>query len=313
MTLSPKLVANEGEASPGGSVVAYSNKFVVSVFVDGQALKEQANGNVNIPFGSEYTIRFRNRNSRRAVVKFTIDGENVSAGGYIIEPHSHVDIERHAEIDRAFKFVSLDSSDAVEVGKNGPNDDKRKGLIEANFYFEKKRDNPKTVHHYYHHWKSYWTYTGINDLWGSGPAVYGSSTVGHSGTPTSNTFCNLDHGDDELSLNVEAEVKPKRGSIIRSCGMTTPPVEDGCTVEGSETGQQFVSSFVDIESTCTTIKLFMQGFVIEEAKAAKAKKKAKSKNNKLKDRNRRLREEIERKKLEKENADLKAELESLSD
>lgn len=97
--------------------MVYSSRFVVCVLVNGQPAKERADGVVPIPFGSEYVLRFRNKNNRRAVVKFTIDGENVSGNGYIVPAHSAIDIKRHSEVDRAFKFVDLESGEAIDYGK----------------------------------------------------------------------------------------------------------------------------------------------------------------------------------------------------
>ena len=119
--------------------MVYSNRFVACVLLNGTPQRELANGVVPIPFNSEYSLRFRNKHNRRACVKFTIDGESVCGGGYIIGANSSIDIHRHFDKDARFKFVSLDSPDAVDAGKNGPNEDGTKGLIEAKFYLEKNR------------------------------------------------------------------------------------------------------------------------------------------------------------------------------
>ena len=96
--------------------MVYSNKFVISILVDGNTQQELANGTVKLPFGAEYAIRLRNKNSRRAVAKLFVDGENVSGNGYIVPANDHVDIKRHWDKDVAFKFVELDSPEAVDAG-----------------------------------------------------------------------------------------------------------------------------------------------------------------------------------------------------
>lgn len=138
--------------------MVYSNKFVMCVLLDGVPQQELANGVVKLPFGAEYHLRFRNKNDRRAVVKIYVDGENVSGNGYIIPANDHIDIKRHHDKDRAFKFVELDSPEAVDAGKNGPNADKTKGVIEARFYLEKEQTyKPYPMpykyeeHHHHHH------------------------------------------------------------------------------------------------------------------------------------------------------------------
>ncbi len=243
--------------------MAYSNKFVACVIVNGQILKELENGVVPIPFGSEYSLRFRNRNDRRAVVQFFVDGENVSSNGYIIGANSVIDIKRHSGVDRAFKFVSLDSDEAADFGKSGPNADKKKGLIEARFYLEKVAPNPQIVdHHHYHHGAPY-----INPNWG----IYTQPTwVGGLGGFTS---CNTDtqhsigscSGDVTLDFDNSClrSATPKRSrsfvtpASLRKCG---PKLDDGCTVEGASTGQSFAVVSIDVEDTFTTVKMFLQGY-----------------------------------------------------
>lgn len=158
--------------------MVYSNKFVMCVLHNGQVQKELANGVVKLPFSAEYTLRFRNKNTRRAVVKIYIDGENVSGNGYVIPANDYVDIKRHRDKDAAFKFVSLESPDAQEFGKDGPNHDKQKGVVEAHFYLEKERPTYtypiyKEIHHHHHHHEDHhhypapkpWNPWPIRPLW----------------------------------------------------------------------------------------------------------------------------------------------------
>ena len=173
--------------------MVYSNKFVLCVLLNGKPQEELANGQVKLPFGAEYALRLRNRNNRRAVVKIFIDGENVSGGGYVIPANDHVDIKRHYDVDRAFKFVALDSAEAIDFGKNGPNHDKVKGTIEARFYLEKER--PQVIyrdihhdHHHHHHHDHYhprptpWPIRPYPPIW------YGTNTLGGSGDASQDTY-----------------------------------------------------------------------------------------------------------------------------
>lgn len=132
--------------------MVYFSKFVTCVLVNGQVQKELSDGIVPIHFGAEYSLRFRNKNDRRAVVKFTIDGENVSGGGYIIPANSYIDIHRHADKDAKFKFVGIDSPDAVDFGKNKSNT--INGIVEARFYFEKPQQ-------YANYWYNYTEYPNL--------------------------------------------------------------------------------------------------------------------------------------------------------
>lgn len=218
--------------------MVYSNKFVMAVLINGRPTQELASGEVQIPFG-EYSLRFRNKHNRRAVVKIFVDGENVSGGGYVIQPHSHVDIKRHHDIDRAFKFVTLDSPDAVDHGKNGPNPDKVKGTIEAHFYLEKNTPQPiyrPIVHEHIHHYPRRRSAPHPQPYWvGDNPPVYGSVTCGVQPVEIS-TVQNSADLDQFLNL------------------------QEGCTVEGNYTGQQFYTTHLDLEDSYTTLRIFLKGY-----------------------------------------------------
>lgn len=204
--------------------MVYSNKFVMCIIIDGKIQKELANGTVIIPFGSEYTIRFRNKNDRRAVVKFKIDGEDSSGNGYIINANSYVDIKRYAHKDCAFKFVSLNGEEAIDFGKNGDNSNKIKGLIESTFYLEKN------------HSISY-----INLMWNK------KTTEG------------WDDNHYWMCQTTGTEPCNSISGMKNTCDSISFSVDDGATVEGKATGQHFNETFVDTESDFVVLKLFLQG------------------------------------------------------
>lgn len=235
------------------------------IIVDGQIRKELANGTVFVPFGSEYSIRFRNKNERRAVVKFKIDGENASNDGYIIDAYSHIDIKRYAHKDCAFKFVSLDSQEAIDFGKNGSNEDKLKGLIEANFYLEKKQQWCNTV-------LSVNPQPSVNPPWGT--AKYWQKRSISS--QLDNVYFHNTSTCDTYTYNPDTV----------SC---KTPASDGATVEGNYTGQSFQKTFTDLESDFVTLKLFLQGTKLEK----NIKKEIEKENENL-------RKEIEKEKKQKE-------------
>jgi ribosomal protein L40E len=219
--------------------MAYSNKFVVCVLVNGQIQKEKSNNVVSINFGDEYSLRFRNKNSQRAVVKFYLDGENVSGNGYVVPANDFVDIERHHDKDRRFKFVELESEEAYDAGKNGPNVDGSKGLLEARFYLEKKRPIQNVEHH--HHWHDTWP--TLNNPYVPPPKW---------GTREASRTCGGPSGHVDTPLS------------IGNCA-ATPEVRDGVTVEGTMSGQTFDSVHIDLEATCTTIKVTLQGKAAKSA------------------------------------------------
>jgi len=216
----------------------------MSVFINGSLQDEKANGTVTIPLNSEYVLRFRNKNNRRAVVKITIDGENVSGGGYIIDANSSIDICRHSDIDRAFKFVALDSKEAKQCGKGGNNFDKSKGTIEARFYLEKQVSYKQNDNY-----KPWYPIDQYRPYY----------------TPT--PWCPPQHPYPDIirpvycctnSINNSASNDIKANCIVRSPSVNS--VQDGCTVLGNQTGQRFSSEHIDLEDTFTSLKIYLQGY-----------------------------------------------------
>jgi len=238
--------------------MVYSNRFIACVLVNGQPQKELANGTVPLPFGQEYSLRFRNKHNRRAVVKFTIDGENVSGNGYIVPANGVVDIHRHHDKDARFKFVSLDSPDAVDHGKNGPNVDGSKGVIEARFYLEKEQPVYKTVEHHHHHHHPYpvpQPYPVYPQPWPyKQPAVWRTNTrhkMLRSCGPAGQTICSMNAGTSQCASSGLESLK----------SAFTPSVElkDGCTVEGASSGQTFRTVDIQTENDYVVVRIILRG------------------------------------------------------
>jgi hypothetical protein len=249
--------------------MVYSQKFVACVLVNGVPQRELANGTVPIPFGVEYALRFRNKHDRRAVVQIFIDGENVSGAGYVIQPRSSIDIRRHSGKDVAFKFVSLDSPEAIDHGKNGPNQDKVKGTIEARFFLEKQHPPATTVieHHHHHYPKPVYP-RPVHPWWGYYPD-YGtwydaSGTIGSLGS-SSFTMASSGKMGAQASIRCMSAQAPATDALMegKATNYVAPSAEalkDGCTVEGGLTGQSFWQTNVDLETDYISVKLFLQGY-----------------------------------------------------
>lgn len=232
--------------------MVYSNNCVLCLLINGKPTDALANGTVPLPFGVEYKIRLRNKDKKRRVVaKVFVDGENVAEGGVIIPPGSYVDLDGPVNTHKNFKFVSLESPDAIDFGKNGPNHDKTKGVVEARFHFEKEQPQVTEVHHHHHHdywwprpWRPYYGVRGLadNDL------LRGNS-INMVGPASASFSASLD-GVKEQSL------APTHDSFCPP----TADLKDGCTVEGGHTSQSFGTAYVDYEETATVLKMFLQGF-----------------------------------------------------
>lgn len=297
--------------------MVYSNRFVMCVVLDGKPVSELANGTVQLPFGSEYSLRFHNKNDRRAVVKFFIDGENVSGNGYVINAHDSIEIHRHAAFDSSFKFVSLESGDAIAQGKSGPNHDKVKGTIEARFYLEKERKFVKIEYPNYPKYTKSFMDDEIDKspqiTWKHNPTTTNpqwineqKTTGGMSGILRSQSMCSLQGMNQEASYSVDCS-QPLVGNMSDIGAVNNLSadrvLQDGCTVEGGRTGQEFGTVYIELEDHYTSVSIFLQGYT----PAPKAKPKGRKTNKdsvieRLKAENEELRERIA---LEEENRKLR--------
>jgi hypothetical protein len=270
----------------------YNNDFVLAIKLNNQKLflEERKDHSIAVPFGAEYSLRLKNKNSRRALVKIFIDGENVSGNGYIVDRQSHIDIKRFAEVEKAFKVAALDSSDAIENGKNGPNDDRGKGVIEAHFYLEKERPVPPVVidHHYHHYHDVYlprpypyrtrpwygepwYGEPWYGEVWRGSDHLIGANSLSKSMSINNVSSCSMDGAsfacsNDSLSLN-DTSKSLLRGMSLESLESAMPrnPVpkieQDACTVEGSYSDQKFGVGYIDVEDKATICTLILKGYV----------------------------------------------------
>lgn len=248
-------------------------------------------------------------------------------GGYIIGANDFVDIKRHHNKDAAFKFVSLDSPDAVDFGKNGPNPDKVKGLIEARFFLEKVRPlTPSVVHHHHYHPRPRPPYY---PTWSYGETPIGSDSVRLS-TADGNSYSEIS-GSSEGSSRGRMRNRVLRSKSLSSGGAhstvqndysaeacyssnytqqpTQQPLQDGCTVEGYSTGQNFRTIDIDLETDYVSVKLFLQGFTGPVPTVAKRETVKNRKLTDLERENEELRKqlaEVENEKLRKQLAEAEA-------
>jgi len=116
-------------------MMAYDNSFVLCVLHEGSPVRE-INGQVAIPFGSEYKVRLKNKHGYlRAKARVWIDGRKVSGlGDFIVNAGETVDLERfltdNLSSGNKFKFVPLSDRRV-----NDPTDDNN-GFVKVEFYRE---------------------------------------------------------------------------------------------------------------------------------------------------------------------------------
>lgn len=219
-------------------MTAYANRFVVCVTVNGNVVKPNKAGVVEVPFGSEYAIRLHNKNHRRALAHIYLDGDNVSGNGYVIGANLEVEIERYADKPLKFVFVAEESARACAEGKSS-NKNGANGLLRVTFYFEKYPPmqlcaTPKNP------WRSPPVYGGQYQNYS-----YDGVTVSSYSASAANNSCSFD-GEEYTSRGLQSSAKS---------------LENGCTVAGDYSKQDFNFVSFDPESEpAAELTLVMRGF-----------------------------------------------------
>lgn len=188
----------------------YSNDFVVAILVNGQFADESVDGQVGIPANSEYVIRLRNKNNKRALAKVFIDNEPVTEGGIVVDAQSYVDLERPTTKAVKFKFVSSESGEAIDFGKNNKTDGSN-GVIRVEWQLEREYIPPVPVYK---------------------PMI-----------PSYSSFRKGGPCGQSMSGNYAEEEYCKGGLDFAdyggSRGLKSPKLSEGCTVEGGRSSQSF--------------------------------------------------------------------------
>ena len=235
----------------------YSNKFVCSVKVEGKILREN-NGSVSLPFGSEYGLLLKNLNSRRAMVKVSVDGQDATEGTKLILPtNGSIDLERFirdGNLQSGNRFKFIERTEQIENHREIKEND---GLVRAEFWAEKEiLDVPVVRKHYYDEYVPYWPE----------PCYPTYPTYPIRPTPTYGSLQRSSGGVRGSSRSLGAQ--GATGGIFQSMNCSTQSFnmsetsanDAGITVPGSESHQSFQSvSGFNLESNSTVIVLQLKG------------------------------------------------------
>ncbi len=225
--------------------MTYKNNFVVAIKVGGKVLRESG-GEVELPFGSEYSVLLKNLNSVRAQAQISIDSE-IAGPWYVLGPNESMEIERFnttGNQERGNRFKFIERTDAVEQHRGVKAED---GLVRVEFKKEKVQPVVEhVIHHQYHYHHEgcfphhYYPRVWLNTL---RPLLNDSSptiTCSASGSENSGTR-------QLMAMNMMSVPK----NLTRSAN------DAGITVPGSESNQKFisVSNFETEQSEVLTLKL----------------------------------------------------------
>jgi len=158
----------------------YNNNFVVVIKHRGKVLRESDSGVVRLPFGSDYTILLKNKDSRKAVADVEIDGEDV-ATSVIVPGNRSVELKgalNGLKVRNHFRFI--EKTKRVSNFRGDRPDD---GLVRVEYRFEKYE--PVQVKPLLKKKSSDWTLDRFD---------YTDNTVRYGATMDSFTLCNSDSG-----------------------------------------------------------------------------------------------------------------------
>lgn len=235
----------------------FRNNFVVSL-KSGEKFFRENGERVEVPFGAEYSIFLKNLNSRKAVIKVSIDGKSVLDGqSLVIYPNTALELEGYMDGNQAknkFKFIKMTKQ--IENFRGTTPED---GIIAVEYDFEKELPVRKDVFYVPNTWYQYPT----NITW----------------TYTNNTYTTWSNSQGATGIQGDAGLSGATGSIGKtrnlnnnasiSCyNMSTPTMDsaftavdnNGITVKGSDVNQQFYSTYVgEMENRPTVMSLKMFG------------------------------------------------------
>ncbi len=230
----------------------YKNNFVVVIKSKGKVLREN-NSCVMLPFGTEYSILLKNLDSRQAVARVDVDGDNVLDGSRIIVPgNSTVELKgkmRGSTIRHRFKFIKK-TREISEYRGDRPDD----GLVRVEYWFEQETIQwvPPAVVTYY---------TPPTPMKCKGPSVWDGGQLTYGGiVHDSSTTASCNYVNSLLTSS-----PPGKAQLTSS-----PPGKDGITVQGSRTKQDFIhGSTGTLESNSSVLVIHLRGIGTKQKKVVK--------------------------------------------
>jgi len=117
-------------------MMAYKNNFAVAIKHNGKILRDRSEV-VRLPFGSEYSVLLKNKDSRKAVVQVEIDGVDVIDGNaLIVGPNDSVELKgfmKGSTVRNKFKFI--EKTRKISKYRGDRIDD---GLVRVEYKFERR-------------------------------------------------------------------------------------------------------------------------------------------------------------------------------
>lgn len=242
--------------------MVYQKKFMAVVkSEDGKILRESGD-TVYIPFNSEYSLQFKNLNSRKAVISVEIDGEDVLGGRQlIIEANESINLERFLgdNLNEGHKFKFIQKIKEIQEHRGDRIDD---GFIRVTFQYEKPPidlsyfNGQSTIYrsptNAIGKWQdSTFTSNNSNDVQWNNNSVLRSRSVAKGVIPEG--AANHEVTMDWFDVSSNNTATPQDFSL--------PAQDEGITVKGSNSTQSFKRGHIGaLEAEKHTLVLRVKGF-----------------------------------------------------
>jgi hypothetical protein len=221
--------------------MTYKKNFVLAVKVNGKILRESGE-EVQLPFGSEYSVLIKNLNPVRAMAQISIDGKEATTW-LVLPANGEMEVERFLRSDNlkqgnSFKFI--ERTQAVEDHRGIQLED---GLLRVEFKKELVFEMPKVVeHHTYHYHHDCWPYPYYRRFYDYLGPVWNTNTVMNS---------------NKTTRSLSGTVHSQNMMMSAQCMKLADENTSGITAPGAVSNQQFVSvsSFQTEASEVLTLKL----------------------------------------------------------
>jgi hypothetical protein len=216
----------------------YNSKFVAAVKVNGKVLREEKENDgsvVYLPFKSEYSLMLKNLNTRKAVVKVSIDGTDVLYGkSLIVSPNDYIELERFLkEMDRGERFLFIEKTKQISDYRGDKIDD---GIVRIEYQFEQEVPVVTT------------TYWGNTPPW---VVPYRYPTTIYGSSVCASSMYNKSVTD---SCNMSRSVKPNYMEDNYT------PTDNGITVGGSDSTQKFTTGNIGaLEPNSYVMTIMLRG------------------------------------------------------
>jgi hypothetical protein len=229
--------------------MVFNKNMVAVVKCNGKIMKEYKD-TIYIPFDSEYSLLLKNLNSKKALVNIWIDNVDILNGNQlIVNANSELELERFIDdldIGRKFKFIK--KTDTIRDLRGGDKIDD--GIIKIEYKFEREVYQIPKIDYY-----PIYTYTYPQYNW-----ICGSSSGTQYSQDTFTVSCmDSPHPKSILrSMNCSLDNSVSFDNLNSS--INNQVCEDGLTIKGSESTQQFkYGNIGELESESHIISFMLKG------------------------------------------------------